>query len=283
MRSCCSAAARTVDAMTGTHFPLKMEHELDCAGWLAVQAGRRILEHRRGTLEVGHKAHGEVVTAADRESDHIIRTGLAAAFPDDAVYSEETADSPLRLARLRVWIVDPLDGTSDFVAGGDEFTVSIGLAIGGVPVVGVVYNPTREELFAGGLGMGTRRNGVTAGVSRESDVGRARVSVSRKEHARLAGMLPELALSPITSMSYKLARVSAGLDDAALSWKRRKEWGSCAGVALVRAAGGRVTLLDGSEVMFNRAQPTQPMGMLAAGSRLHAPLVRRLQQTQEAP
>jgi myo-inositol-1(or 4)-monophosphatase len=254
-----------------------LRHELDVACRLARQAGKRILLHRGGAIDVQRKENDEVVTAADREANDVISSGLGEAFPQDAIYSEEAPDSWRRLAQWRVWIVDPLDGTSDFIAGGDEFSVSIGLAIGGEAVVGAVYNPVRDELFAGAAGLGVERNGVPACPSDVAQLHDARITVSRKERSQLALLAPDLALTGITSMSYKLARVAAGIDDAALSRKRRKEWGSCAGVALVLAGGGRATLLDGRAIRFNRAERKQPLGMVAAGARLHAPLVHSIQ------
>ena len=108
------------------------------------------------------------------------------------------------------------------------------------------------------------------------DIASARISVSRKEAAELAGCLACGELVPITSMAYKLARVAAGLEDGVLSKKRRKEWGSSAGAALVLAAGGRISLLDGTELRFNRAERLQALGMVAAGSALHALLLPAL-------
>jgi fructose-1,6-bisphosphatase/inositol monophosphatase family enzyme len=253
-----------------------LQQELTVASALAVEAGRRILRYLDGALEVGHKERGEVVTPADRESDRLIRHGLAAAFPADAIFSEETADSPDRLANPRVWIVDPLDGTSNFVARGDEFSVSVGLAVAGKPVMGAVYNPTRGELFAGGAGLGVTLNSIAVRVSNAGDIATARMSVSRKEVAELSGFLPCGEVVPISSMAYKLARVAAGMEDGVLSKKRRKEWGTCAGTALVLGAGGRVSLLDGAEIRFNRPERLQALGMVAAGPALHSLLLAAL-------
>ena len=260
-----------------------LQQELTVASGLAVEAGRRILQYLDGALEVGHKERDEVVTPADRESDRLIRHGLGAEFPADAIFSEETADTPDRLASPRVWIVDPLDGTSNFIARGDEFSVSIGLALDGKPVLGVIYNPTRDELYAGVVGLGMTLNGVAARASSAGDIASARLSVSRKEMKELSGLLPWGQLVPITSMAYKLARVAAGMEDGVLSKKRRKEWGSCAGAALVLAAGGRVSLLDGAEIRFNRAERLQALGMVAAGPALHALLLAALGPLLAAP
>jgi myo-inositol-1(or 4)-monophosphatase len=254
-----------------------LTRELNVATDLAREAGAALRRHQGGRLEVGRKAHGELVTPADLASDAIILSGLAAAFRDDALFSEETADSPARLSKMRVWIVDPLDSTSNFAEQGNEYSVSIGLAVAGRAVLGVVYNPTRDEMVAGYEGAGVTLNGCPAHVTDASDLERARLTVSRKEWKRgLTGLARTLPVVPVASMAYKLARVAAGFDDAAFSAARRKEWGTCAGVALVRAAGGCATLLDGSEIAFNRPEPRQSMGMVASGPRLHRVLLETL-------
>jgi myo-inositol-1(or 4)-monophosphatase len=249
--------------------------EIEVAARLARSAGEVLLAQREGGgLEIGTKAHGEVVTSADRAADRLVYGGLAVEFPDDAVYSEETPDSGARLGQRRVWIVDPLDGTSTYVAGGDEFCVSIGLAVDGRAMVGAVFNPCRDELVTGGVGHGATLNGAPTRVSDVDRLARARLSTSRRDVTR--GLLPELGAGSVTvvaSMAYKLARVAAGLDDATLSAVPRKEWGTCAGVALVLAAGGRATLLDGTAIRYNRTELRQPLGMVAAGPALHGELL----------
>ena len=117
---------------------------------LVQEAGLTLLRHRANGLEIHHKARGELVTGADLASHRLIRDGLARAFPVDALDTEEAADTPDRLTARRVWIVDPLDSTSACAAGSDEYSVSIGLAVGAQPVLGAVYNPAGDELIAGG-------------------------------------------------------------------------------------------------------------------------------------
>jgi fructose-1,6-bisphosphatase/inositol monophosphatase family enzyme len=257
---------------------LGLRLELAVARDLARMAGAALLRHRAGPLEVGYKARGEIVTAADRESDRIIRDGLAVAFPGDAVYSEETPDTGRRLSMSRVWIVDPLDSTSNYAAGGDEYCVSIGLALNGRPVLGAVYSPARNEMIAGAHALGVTLNDRPVRVSEVQDLATARLTVSRKEwQLGLADLCGGLSIRPRASLAAKLARVAAGLDDGVFTAIPRKEWGTCAGVALVLAAGGHATLLDGSPIRFNRPELKQVMGMLAAGPELHRPLLRWLQ------
>jgi myo-inositol-1(or 4)-monophosphatase len=250
-----------------------VERELHIAEALARRAGRLVLEHRARGVEVGAKAAGQLVTAADLAADALLREGLASAFPGDAILSEEAPSPPGRASARRLWIVDPIDATSDFVGGGDEFAVSIGLAVEGRAVLGVVHAPARGETFAGAAGLGARLDGAPVRPSDARDLARARITVSRKEWKRglhrLAGALP---LVPTASAAYKLARVAAGLDDGTFSQKARCDWDVCGGVALVLAAGGRATLLDGGEVRFDRPDVRQPLGIVAAGSILHGPL-----------
>lgn len=256
---------------------LTLDREREVAVRLALEAGAALRRHQVGPVEARRKAHGEVVTGADLEADAIIRTGLLAAFPADAVFSEETADTPARLASSRVWIVDPLDSTSNFVERGDEYSVSIGLACDGRAVLGVVYNPTRHELVAGWDGVGVTLDGAPVRVSAATDLARARLIVSRREWCwgldRLTATLP---IRPVASIAYKLARVAAGLEDGMFSVLPRKQWDTCAGVALVLAAGGRATLLDGQALEFNRPVLKHPMGLVAAGPSLHPALLDAL-------
>jgi myo-inositol-1(or 4)-monophosphatase len=251
--------------------------ELEVASALALAAGEVVRRHAAQPIEEGRKSSGEVVSAADIECDALIRSGLAEAFPEDAILSEETRDSAERLTRRRVWVVDPIDGTSDFVAGGDEHAVCIALSVDGRPVVGVVHNPKRRELFTGAQGVGVRLNGAPARVSGAQDLDTARLVVSRKEWKRgverLSAVLP---IRPMGSVAYKLARVAAGLEDGTFYLKPRKEWDVCAGVALVLAGGGCVELLGGGEPRFNMPEVKLPAGILACTPGIREALSARL-------
>jgi myo-inositol-1(or 4)-monophosphatase len=257
-----------------------LARELAVASALARAAGEVLLRHRAAGVTAGAKASGEVVTAADLEADRLIRAGLAAAFPGDALLSEETPDDAARLGHERVWIVDPIDATSDYAAGGREHAVSIGLAIRGEAVLGVVHNPVTGERIAGVAGEGAWLGERPARVTAQAELAAATLTVSRKEWKRGLDRRSEgLRVRPVSSVAYKLARVGVGLDDGMFSDRPRKEWDVCAGVAIVLAGGGRVTLLDGAPVVFNRASVRLPMGMVACGPALHeglrAELLRR--------
>ena len=254
-----------------------LAEELTTARRLALAAGEILIRHRTAGIRPGKKLGGEIVTVADLDADRLIRQGLAATFPKDAILSEEAEDDPRRARTERTWIVDPIDGTQDYALGGDEHAISIGLCFGGRPVLGVVHNPFRRELFAG-----TVEGLLTLGADhvRVTDVRRvadARLTVSPTEwSAGVYARARSLPIRPVSSSAYKLARVAAGLDDGTFWIWPRKQWDVCAGVALVLAGGGVVSLLDGSAIAFDRREVQLGGGVVAAGAPLHALLQREL-------
>jgi myo-inositol-1(or 4)-monophosphatase len=260
--------------MTDPQPPLSAE--LAVATALAEHAGA-VLQQYRGSFTVSYKTHDQPVTEADIEANQIITAGLVAAFPNDAVLSEESVDDQQRLHHQRVWIIDPIDGTSNYARGGDAHAVSIGLAIDGVAVLGVVYNPARNELFAGAVGLGCTLNGATVQCSEKISLDGATLTVSSSEwRAGLSSIADVLPARPISSIAYKLARVAAGLDDGCFTANPRSEWDACAGAALVLAAGGRVSLRDGTDLPFNQPEPRFSWGIVAAGMKLYPVLLEKL-------
>ncbi|MEF2280144.1 3'(2'),5'-bisphosphate nucleotidase CysQ [Deinococcus sp. YIM 134068] len=241
--------------------PAPLPPELHVATRLALEAGELLRGHLRRGLSVEHKTSADdPVTAADREASDLILAGLRAAFPDDGLLSEEAADSPARLGVERVWIVDPIDGTKEFTTGSPDFAVSIGLAVGGEPVLGVVYAPATDELFAGVVGVGVTRNGEAAGFnSRTAYV----VSVSDTEYKRELHRHDLPGMSPSGSIALKLARIAAGEADVTFTMSPRSEWDIAAGHALVRAAGGDLRRRDGRPVRYNLTRPHIEQGLLA--------------------
>ena len=260
-----------------------LEAELAVATQLALEAGGLLMERRASGLQISYKGIDDPVTQADLEADALIRAGLHAAFSLDGLLSEETDDDLERLNAERVWIVDPIDGTSSYAAGRDNFAVSIGLAVRGRAVLGVVYNPAKLELIAGAVGLGVTLNGVPVTVTQTSSVTDARLLVSSSEwRAGLNVLETRLPIQPISSIAYKLGLVAAGLADGTFTANARFEWDVCAGVALVVAAGGVATLRDGSSIAFNSPSPRLSWGILAAGSALYGPLLEALQELPTA-
>ena len=214
------------------------------------------------------------LTQADSESDEILKARLLAAFPDDGWLSEETKDSPARLAKSRVWIVDPLDGTREFTLKVPEFCVCVALVENGRPVVGVEYNPATDRLYSAARGAGTTVDGAPTRVSTTEHVALAQVLASRSEDKRGEwDPFKQYCHVVLTgSVAYKLAEIAAGNGDATFTLTPKNEWDICAGTLLVEEAGGQVTGLEGEPLVFNQRSPLRP-GMIASNKRLHAGLM----------
>ena len=254
------------------------ERELAVAVDAARAAGAVVRGWYDRAYSVRQKANDSPVTEADLEANQCILEHVSAAFPDDGWLSEETADAPPRLTKRRVWVVDPLDGTKEFVKGIPEFCVCIGLVEDTVPVVGVSYNPASEELFAAAQGLGLTLNGLPARVSAQHDLQGARFLASRSEAAR--GEWEEfldLQVDLTGSVAYKLALIAAGRGDATFSLTPKNEWDICAGTVLIAAGGGRITDRYGQPLRFNQPDTRLP-GLIASNGALYPQIVALLKQ-----
>lgn len=250
--------------------------ELEAAIRAAREAGA-IIRALYGTdvevTEKGDRAQSPL-TVADTRANAAIETIVRGEFPDDGWLSEETEDSVDRLARRRVWIVDPLDGTREFVLEIPELAVAIALVEEGAPIVGVTYNPIRDELFAAARGAGATLNGRAIRVSERTSLDGATLLASRSEDARgeWDPFKPRCRVELTGSVAYKIALVAAGRGDATFTLTPKHEWDVCSSVCLVEAAGGRVTDLAGRPLRFNRPRPSLD-GLIASNARLHEPLL----------
>jgi myo-inositol-1(or 4)-monophosphatase len=230
----------------------------------ALTAAATVLaDYTPGFIEATRKSGGDPVTEADEKVDELLKEMLPEA--GEGWLSEETADSPDRLGRSRVWVVDPLDGTREFVEGIPEWCVSIGLVEDGVAVAGGIYNLVMDQRVVGSVETGVRLNGTPTGVRAITRLSGAEVLASRSEVRR--GEWDEfrdgpIIVRPMGSVAYKMALVAAGLADATWTLTPKNEWDIAAGTALVLAGGGVVTYPDGSTPAFNNPDPLVP-GLVA--------------------
>jgi myo-inositol-1(or 4)-monophosphatase len=221
----------------------------------------------QGRIQEERKAGGDPVTEADLAVDAALRRGLPR--PGEGWLSEETADDGARLEASEVWIVDPLDGTREFVDGIPEWSVSIGYVVDGVPVAGGVAAPSRGLRIVGAVGEGVRLDGAQAVVPSPGLAG-ALVLASRSEVKR--GEWAPVFSTPVAvrnmgSVALKLAMVGAGMADATWTLVPKNEWDVAGGAAIVNAAGGVTVDPDGRPVLFNQAQTLMP-GFVASRSDL---------------
>jgi myo-inositol-1(or 4)-monophosphatase len=218
-----------------------------------------------GAVETRFKAGEDPVTEADHAVDAVLRQNLLR--DGEGWLSEETLDDPSRLSKERVWVVDPLDGTREFVKGIPEFCVSIGYVENGRPVAGGIFNPATREKFLGAIDAGVTYNGQPARPSQRTSLNGASVLASRSEVKR--GEWKEfeqsgMQIKAMGSVAYKLALVSAGLADITFTLTPKNEWDVAAGAALVQSAGGEVWTLDNTPLKCNN-KSSLLSGLVASG------------------
>lgn len=248
-----------------------MKELVSLAESAARAAGAILRSYFQQEYTITHKGLDDPVTNADTEADAFLKEKLLSACPDYGWLSEESVDSAERLTKSRVWIVDPLDGTKEFIAGRPEFMVSIGLAENGQPVLGVLYNPINDELFSAYKGQGAFLNGSRISCTQTKTISEARLIVSRSE------LIENLwqpyrhffkTLQPCGSVAYKLALVASGKADIHISLKPKNEWDICAAHCLLAEAGAVLIGRDGMPIFYNLKYPIIPTGVIAGNKKL---------------
>jgi myo-inositol-1(or 4)-monophosphatase len=236
-----------------------------------------------GAIETEYKIGHDPVTEADRAVDAVLRQNLLR--DSEGWLSEESADDISRLDKSRVWVVDPLDGTREFVAGIPEFCVSIGFVENGRPVAGGICNPATNETILGSIDSGISYNGKPAGPSQRNTLPGSLILASRSEVKRGEWRMfqtRDYQIRPMGSVAYKLGLVAAGLADVTFTLTPKNEWDVAAGAALVASAGGFVATLDNAPLRCNNRNPLLT-GLIACGPFLKDELLSALQAHLPAP
>ncbi len=240
----------------------------------ALAAGTEVLkDFTPGKIQSTLKDGGDPVTEADLLLDHVLKKELLR--DGEGWLSEETVDDQSRLEKECVWIVDPLDGTREFIQGVPEWCISIAYVANGRPEAAGICNPETDETFLGTRISGVTLNGQPVHVSDKADLQTARVLASRSEvkrgeWERFEGAFEMVAMG---SVAYKLARVAAGLDDATFTLVPKNEWDVAAGWLLVEAAGGIIIDKSGTTRTFNQPQSLLS-GLISANPILHKKLLQ---------
>lgn len=252
--------------------------ELKAAIRLAREAGAIVKTFYDVPLTVRWKDPSDPVTEADRAVNAYLVKQFSQLFPADGVLAEESKDDLSRLQRERVWIIDPLDGTAEFIAHNGEFCIMIGLAVAGKPVVGVVYQPIDDILYTAMLGAGSFveefGDRYRLHVSKQQEIKKLRLVVSRSHR-------PPLVDSVITRMGLQRERSigSVGLKIGLIARGRAefyvhpnagtKEWDTCAPDIIVQEAGGMMTDCWGRPLRYNQSDVVRRHGVLASHRVLH--------------
>jgi myo-inositol-1(or 4)-monophosphatase len=246
----------------------------------AVEAGKLALSMREGVRSWKKDANSPV-SEADIAADNFLRERLLALAPSYGWLSEETADQPDRLARKRVWVVDPIDGTRAYLAGLADWSVSVALVENGRPLAAALYAPVSDEMFIASRQSGTTRNGkrVQANAVRAPQGAKMAGNKKRVDQLIHAGMAIE-AVPKIHSLALRFARVATGELDAALATGSSHDWDLAAADLLVHEAGAVLTTFDGHKLVYNRSE-IRHGELVAAGRELHAPLLVALMRAMK--
>ena len=243
-----------------------MNFEQNLAVEASREAGTCILNYYKADYEIRDKSYHNPVTTADHAANDKLKEILLGEYPDYGWLSEETVDSPDRLDKEYIWIVDPLDGTKEFIEGVSHFVVSIALVKNEQPIMGVLYNPVTEELFTAERGKGAFLNGDQIYCVSKVSVEEMVILNSRSETRRglwqpYKDVFKELR--PIGRVAYKLGLTAAGKADIFASLRPKNEWDICAGHCIISEAGGKLINLNGNNVIFNQEKTLIEPGLIA--------------------
>jgi len=246
------------------------QKELQTAKDAARAAGDVVMQYyEAGDYDVAEKSRNNPVTTADTEADTLLKERLKNAFPEYGWLSEESKDNPERLDKELVWVVDPIDGTKEFIWGIPEFVISVGLVQNGEPVVGVLLNPVENELYSASKGNCAFLNDERIHVSETTELSDASLLVSRTETRN--GHVDKFSdyigqFKPTGSVAYKLCLASVGRGDVFVSVYSKNEWDVCAGDLVVREAGGTMSDIYGNTVTYNNKVTKIKDGIIAGNA-----------------
>ncbi|WP_119081794.1 3'(2'),5'-bisphosphate nucleotidase CysQ [Altererythrobacter sp. B11] len=238
------------------------------------EAGRMALRRWPGhghALESWDKGDSSPVSQADLEVDHFLKRELGALLPAAGWLSEETVDAPARLERDLIWLVDPIDGTRDFIRGRPGWAVSVALISAGKPLIGILDAPARGEMWVGISGRGSRLNGKPLSASTRRQLPGARVPTDSlpKEDRDL------VTVEKPNSIALRVAMVADDRADLVATLRWGYEWDIAAAALIAREAGAAVSDAFGQPLSYNKRDP-RAFGMLVCAPAIHGAAVERL-------
>jgi myo-inositol-1(or 4)-monophosphatase len=237
------------------------------------EAGALALSLFRTELKNWTKGASSPVSEADIRVNDLLEKELRSATPDYGWLSEESVDDAARLGKRLVWIVDPIDGTRGYLAGREDWCVSVALVEEASPVLAAVFAPASDEFFFAARGQGATRNDVQVHATPGTGLDFSRVAGPKPLVERLNRSSGEIILHPrIGSLALRLCRVAQGSLDAAFAGGQSRDWDLAAANLIVQEANGNMTALSGDTILYNRREVTHGV-LVAAGRDRHARIV----------
>jgi myo-inositol-1(or 4)-monophosphatase len=242
------------------------------------EAGALALSLFRTELKNWTKGASSPVSEADIAVNDLIETRLRRATPDYGWLSEESVDDEQRLDRQRVWIVDPIDGTRGYLAGREDWCVSVALVEDTTPVLAAVFAPASDEFFFAARGQGAARNDAAVHATTGTEMDFSRVAGPKPLVERLSRSSDDITLHPrIGSLALRLCRVAEGRLDAAFAGGQSRDWDLAAANLIVQEANGSMTALSGDRILYNRREVTHGV-LVAAGRDRHASIIEHFRK-----
>jgi myo-inositol-1(or 4)-monophosphatase len=237
------------------------------------EAGALALSLFRTELKNWTKGASSPVSEADIRVNDLLESRLRSATPDYGWLSEESVDDDARLGKRLVWIVDPIDGTRGYLAGREDWCVSVALVEDATPVLAAVFVPASDEFFFAMRGQGAALNDVPVCAAAGTELDFSRVAGPKPLVERLSRSGDDIVLHPrIGSLALRLCRVAQGSLDAAFAGGQSRDWDLAAANLIVQEANGRMTALSGDTILYNRREVTHGV-LVAAGRDRHARIV----------
>ncbi len=237
------------------------------------EAGALALSLFRTELKNWTKGASSPVSEADIRVNDLLESRLRSATPDYGWLSEESVDDVARLGKQLVWIVDPIDGTRGYLAGREDWCVSVALVEDASPVLAAVFAPASDEFFLAARGRGAARNHVPVYATGGTELDFSRIAGPKPLVQRLSQLSDEIVLYPrIGSLALRLCRVAQGSLDAAFAGGQSRDWDLAAANLIVQEANGNMTALSGDTISYNRREVTHGV-LVAAGRDRHARIV----------
>jgi myo-inositol-1(or 4)-monophosphatase len=241
-------------------------------------AGALALSLFRTDVKNWTKGASSPVSDADIAANDLLEQRLRSATPDYGWLSEESADDPSRLGKHRVWIVDPIDGTRGYLAGKEDWCVSVALVENEQPLLAAVFAPATDEFFFAARGQGATCNGVTLQATPGTELDFSRVAGPKPLVERLRSTADEIVLHPrIGSLALRLCRVADGRLDAAFAGGQSRDWDLAAADLIVHEADGNMTALSGDGILYNRPEVMHGV-LVAAGRDRHAEIIEHFRR-----
>lgn len=266
-----------------TSFSTQEDHALLKAA--VRESGKLALSYyRKAKLKKWFKSEDAIVTEADIAVNNLLHERLALARPDYAWLSEETEDRPARLAKRRVWVIDPIDGTAAFANSIPHFTVSAALVEDGRPILAALFNPALDEFFEASVGQGAMLNGQPIRASERTELEGSRMVAFAPmfDHPSWPEKWPPMDFLDRNSVAYRIALVACGAADAAIALSPKNDWDIAAADLILWEAGGKLTSHTGEIFIYNRETPRH-RSTIAAGPALYDAIMARVSKLELPP